>query len=89
MAKIQVNAMEILYFLLIGGIAGWLAALLIKGHGLGLIGNIIVGIIGAVLGGWLFRQLGIKIEGGLISSLVTATLGAIICLFLISFIKRA
>lgn len=80
--------MEILYFLLIGGIAGWLAGLLIKGRGLGLIGNIVVGVIGAVLGGWLFKQLGVRVEGGLISSLVTATLGAVICLFLISFIKR-
>lgn len=50
-------------FLLIGAIAGWLAGLLMKGGGFGLLGNIIVGVLGAIVGGWLFGVLGISVGG--------------------------
>ena len=59
-----------------------------KGGGFGLLGNIIVGIIGAVVGGFLFGALGIA-AGGLIGSIVTATVGAVVLLFLIGLIKKA
>ena len=51
--------MEILYFLVIGLIAGWLAGIIMKGRGFGILGNIIVGVIGSVLGGFLFRLIGL------------------------------
>jgi uncharacterized membrane protein YeaQ/YmgE (transglycosylase-associated protein family) len=79
--------MEFLWFILIGLIAGWLAGQIMKGGGYGVVGDIVVGIIGALLGGWLCGQLGI-FAGGLIGSLLVATLGAIIFIFLIRLIKR-
>jgi uncharacterized membrane protein YeaQ/YmgE (transglycosylase-associated protein family) len=79
--------MDLLLFLLIGLAAGWLAGQVIKGGGFGLVGDLIVGVIGALLGGWLFRQLGIA-TGGLLGALVTATVGAIVLLLLLRLIKR-
>jgi uncharacterized membrane protein YeaQ/YmgE (transglycosylase-associated protein family) len=79
----------LLWFLIIGAIAGWLAGLVMKGGGYGLIGDIIIGIIGAVLGGWLFGKLGIYPGGGLIGSLIVAFVGAIILILLVRLIKRA
>jgi uncharacterized membrane protein YeaQ/YmgE (transglycosylase-associated protein family) len=77
---------ELLIFLAIGAIAGWLAGTLMKGGGFGLLGNIIVGIIGAVLGGFVFGFLGIS-AGGLIGSIITATVGAALLLFIIKVLK--
>lgn len=79
----------LLWFLLIGAAAGWLAGLLMKGRGFGVIGNILVGVVGAVLGGWLFRTLGFWPGGGLVGSLFTAFVGAVVLLFVISLIRRA
>jgi uncharacterized membrane protein YeaQ/YmgE (transglycosylase-associated protein family) len=77
-----------LWFLIIGITAGWLAGQLMKGGGYGLIGDLVIGVIGAFLGGWLLGALGI-VAGGLIGSLVTATIGAVVLLFLIRLIKKA
>ena len=76
-------------WLVIGAVAGWLAGTLMKGGGFGLVGDIIVGIIGAFIGGWLAGTLGINIGGGLISSIITATAGAVILILLLRLIKRA
>ena len=75
------------YLLLIGAVAGWLAGQIMRGGGLGLLGNIVVGVIGALIGGWLFGVLGIAV-GGLIGSIIAATVGAIILLALLRLIKR-
>lgn len=80
--------MNFIWFLIIGAVAGWLAGLLMKGRGFGIIGNIIVGCIGALLGGFLFGLVGISGGGGLIGSLITALIGAIILLLIISLIKK-
>ncbi|MEA2413391.1 MAG: hypothetical protein QOI58_48 [Thermoanaerobaculia bacterium] len=80
---------SLIWFLIIGAIAGWLAGLVMKGRGFGLLGDIIVGIIGAFLGGWLFSKLGVSFGGGLAGSLIVAFLGAVILLFLVRLIKRA
>ncbi|TLU64232.1 GlsB/YeaQ/YmgE family stress response membrane protein [Thalassotalea litorea] len=77
---------SLILFLIIGGVAGWLAGLLMKGGGFGLIGNIIVGIIGAVIGGYVFGLLGIS-AGGILGSIITATVGAAILLFIVKLIK--
>lgn len=82
------NAEQLVVFLLIGGVAGWLAGLIMKGGGFGIPGNIIAGVIGAVLGGWLFGVLGISVGGQWVGSLVTATVGAVILLFAIGFIRK-
>ena len=78
----------LLIFLTIGAIAGWLAGNLMKGGGFGLLGNIIVGILGAVVGGYIFSLLGIAAGGGLGGSIVTATVGAALLLFIVKLIQR-
>ena len=80
---------SLIWFLLIGLIAGWLAGQVMKGGGFGVIGDMIVGVIGAFLGGWLFGVLGISAGGSLIGSLITAFVGAVILIFLLRLIKRA
>lgn len=81
------DIIDLLIFLAIGALVGWLAGLIVKGRGFGVIGNMIVGIIGAVVGGFVFDFLGIT-TGGLLGSIVMATIGAVILLYLISIIKR-
>jgi uncharacterized membrane protein YeaQ/YmgE (transglycosylase-associated protein family) len=79
---------ELLIILLVGGIAGWIAGLLVKGRGHGIIVNIVVGIIGAFIGGWVFAQLGIAITG-LLGSIVMATCGAVILLLILGALRKA
>ncbi len=81
--------MEIVWFLIIGLVAGWLAGVVVKGGGFGVIGDIIVGVIGALLGGYLFRFLGVSAGGGLIGSIVVATVGAIVLIVILRLVKRA
>ena len=81
--------MNLILFLIIGAIAGWIAGKLLRGGGFGLIGNLVVGIVGAVIGGHLFSYLGVSAGGGLIGSLVTAVIGALVLLFIIGLIKKA
>ena len=80
--------MGILASLIIGAIAGWLAGLIVRGAGFGLIGNIVVGIIGALVAGWLLPQLGIVLASGTLGSILDATVGAVIVLVILSLIKR-
>jgi uncharacterized membrane protein YeaQ/YmgE (transglycosylase-associated protein family) len=80
--------MSFVWFLLIGLAAGWLAGLIMKQGGAGLLQNLIIGVIGALLGGWLFEVLGIS-AGGLLGSLVTATIGAVVLIWLLRLIKKA
>lgn len=77
--------MDIVWFLLIGLAAGFLAGVLTKGSGFGIVGNLIVGVLGAILGGFLFRLVGLS-ANNIIGSLITATIGAIVLLFLLSFV---
>ena len=78
---------DLIYFLLIGLAAGWLAGKFMKGQSLGLVGNLVVGVVGAVLGGFLFGLLGL-LAIGLLGSLIPATVGAIVLLFILQKIKR-
>ncbi|HVZ27785.1 MAG TPA: GlsB/YeaQ/YmgE family stress response membrane protein [Rhizomicrobium sp.] len=79
----------IIAWIVIGAIAGWLAGSLVKGGGYGLIGDIVVGIVGAFIGGWLAGAAGIAIGSGLIASIVTALIGAIILIVLLRLVTRA
>jgi len=79
--------MNLVWFLLIGLCAGWLAAKLVKGGGYGLVGDLVVGVIGALLGGWLFGLLGIS-ASGMFGSLVTAVAGAVVLIFLLRVLRR-
>ncbi|MBA2780143.1 GlsB/YeaQ/YmgE family stress response membrane protein [Billgrantia kenyensis] len=80
--------MGLIAWLVIGGLAGWIAGNIMRGGGFGILPNIGVGIVGAVIGGFLFRLLGLQ-AGGLIGSLVTATVGAVVLLWVISKIRQA
>ena len=81
--------MSLLWFLIIGLAAGWLAGVLVKGGGYGLIGDLVVGVIGAFLGGFLFSRMGVAVGGGLAGSLVVATIGAVVLLVVVRALKRA
>jgi len=82
------DAQNLIVFLGLGAVAGWLAGLLMRGGGFGLLGNIVVGIVGALIGGFLFGLLGIS-AGGMIGSLVTAVVGAGVLLFVVGLFKKA
>jgi len=81
--------MSLLWFLVVGLVAGWLAGITVKGGGFGLVGDLIVGVIGAFLGGFLFSTFGVSMGGGLVGSLIVATVGAVVLLFIVRLIKRA
>ncbi len=81
--------MSLVWFLLIGLVAGWLAGMITKGRGFGIFGNMVVGILGALIGGYLFNFAGISGGGGLLGSLITALAGAIVLLILIGLIRKA
>ena len=80
--------MGIVWFILIGMVAGWLAGQIMKGRGFGIVGDIVVGVLGAILGGLLFNALQLP-WGGLFGSLVVATIGAILLIFIVGLIKRS
>ena len=82
------TAESLVIFLLIGAVAGWLAGVIVKGGGFGLVGDIVVGILGAFVAGLLLPRLGIGLSG-IVGSIVYAAIGAIILLLVIRLIKRA
>jgi uncharacterized membrane protein YeaQ/YmgE (transglycosylase-associated protein family) len=81
----------ILFAVLVGAIAGWLAGVIVKGAGFGLVGNIVVGIVGALVAGWLLPMIGagFSLGGPLVTSVLYATIGAVIVLVVLSLIRRA
>ena len=78
----------ILIILIVGAVAGWLAGQIVRGMGFGLIGNIVVGIVGAFIAGWLLPRIGIVIGGGIIASIINATIGAVVLLIIVGLIRR-
>lgn len=84
-----IDVIDLVVWLVIGAIAGWLAGQILKGGGFGLIGNIVLGIVGAVVAGWLFPYLGFAVGGPYIAALINALIGSIIVLAVVGFLKRA
>jgi uncharacterized membrane protein YeaQ/YmgE (transglycosylase-associated protein family) len=80
--------MGIIGTILIGIAAGWLAGQLMKGGGYGLVGDLVLGILGSVVGRWVFGLLGIFSGGGLVGELVVSTVGAVALVALVRFLKR-
>ncbi|MGC8638578.1 MAG: GlsB/YeaQ/YmgE family stress response membrane protein [Isosphaeraceae bacterium] len=78
---------QLVYFLLIGLAAGWIAGQVMKGRSFGLVNDLIIGVIGAILGGFLFSLLGLAATG-LIGSLITATVGAVVFLYILRVVKK-
>jgi uncharacterized membrane protein YeaQ/YmgE (transglycosylase-associated protein family) len=73
--------------LIIGGIAGWLAGIIMKGQGQGVLMNIVIGIVGGFIGGFLFGLVGMSGGGGVAGTLVVATIGAVILLWIVNKLK--
>lgn len=83
------TAEGILIWLLVGAIAGWLAGIIVKGYGFGLLGNIAVGVVGAMIGGWLFGSFGVVNSMGLLGVILGATAGAVLLLLALRIIRQA
>ena len=81
--------MEFFWMILIGMIAGWLAGQFMTGKGFGVMGDILVGVIGALIGGILFEKAGLFAGSSMIGSLIVATTGAIVFLYGVRVFKRA
>ncbi|HET6240416.1 MAG TPA: GlsB/YeaQ/YmgE family stress response membrane protein [Arthrobacter sp.] len=80
--------MDLLTWLIVGLVAGVLASLVMGGTGYGIIGDIIIGIVGAFIGGWLFRQLGVNSPmGGLAGVIFVAFVGAVVLIFILRLIR--
>ena len=78
----------ILIILIVGAVAGWLAGVIVRGGGMGLIADFAVGIVGAFIAGWLLPRIGIVIGGGIIASIINATIGAVVLLVIVGLIRR-
>lgn len=79
---------SLIVLLIVGAVAGWLAGQIMKGYGFGLVGNIVVGIVGAFIGNFLLGALGVGLGAGIVGSIVKATIGAVILLAALRFVKR-
>lgn len=78
---------SLLVTLFVGVVAGWLAGLLVRGFGFGLIGDLIVGVVGALFGAWLLPRLGVHLGVGLVAAIANATIGAVILLVVIGLFR--
>ena len=78
-----------LIWIVVGGVAGWLAGLIVRGAGFGLIGDIVIGIVGGLIAGWLLPKLGIALGTGFIRAIINAFIGAVILLLIVRLIRRA
>jgi len=82
------DVQALIIWLVVGAIAGWLAGMVVKGSGYGLIGDIVVGILGGLIAGWLLPQVGIVIGSGIIAAIIDAFIGAVILLIALRLVKR-
>lgn len=82
------TAETLLIWIVIGAVAGWLAGMIVKGGGFGLLGDIVVGIIGAFIGGWLLARLGVHIGTGIVRTIISATIGAVVLLAILRLVRR-
>ncbi len=78
---------SLLIILAVGLIAGWLAGKVMQGTGFGIVGDLVIGIVGAFIGSWLFPQLGIHLGSGIVAAIIKATIGAIVLLFIIRLVR--
>jgi uncharacterized membrane protein YeaQ/YmgE (transglycosylase-associated protein family) len=79
---------DLIVWLAVGAIAGWLAGLIVKGYGFGLIWNIVIGIVGGLVAGWLLPMIGIFNIGGIVGAVVYSVIGAVILLLIVGLFKR-
>ena len=77
----------LIWTLIIGAVSGWLADVIRRGFGFGLLGNIVIGILGAFVGQWLFRELDVSIGSGMLNQIITSVIGALVVLFVIGLLN--
>ena len=85
----HISGESLLVILIIGLVAGWLAGKIVEGSGFGLIGDMAVGIVGALIGSWLMPRLGIHIASGVLSAIIVATIGAVLLLVIVRLVTGA
>ena len=78
----------LLYWVIVGLIAGWLAGVVMKGGGYGVLADIVLGLLGGILGGWIFSSLGIGAGGGLVGGIVVAFIGAVVLVAITRVLRR-
>jgi uncharacterized membrane protein YeaQ/YmgE (transglycosylase-associated protein family) len=82
------SGQSLLVILLVGLVAGWLASLIVRGTGFGLVADIALGVVGALIGSWLLPHLGIHLGRGIVASIVSATIGAVLLLLILGLVSR-
>ena len=86
----NLDMQSLLILIVVGIVAGWLAGVIVRGYGLGLVGNLVVGVIGAFLATWLLPQLGVafSVVNPLVTSICYATIGAVVLLLVVGLVRR-
>ncbi len=79
---------DAVWFLVVGAVAGWLAGMLMRGGGFGLLGNIIVGIVGAFVAGFLIPVVGFSFGAGAIGAILNAACGAVVVMFVVGLVRK-
>lgn len=80
---------SLIVMLIVGAVAGWLAGQIVSGGGFGFLGNVVIGIVGALVAGFVLPRLGFTVGGGILAAIIHVTIGAVIVLVLIRLLKRA
>jgi len=83
----NMSSESLLVILFVGLVAGWLAGQIVRGTGFGIVGDLIIGILGAFVGSWLLPRIGIHLGNGIISAIINATIGAILLLFVVRLVR--
>jgi uncharacterized membrane protein YeaQ/YmgE (transglycosylase-associated protein family) len=83
----KMSVESLLVILFVGLIAGWLAGQIVRGTGFGVVGDIVVGVLGAFIGSWLLPKLGVHLGAGLVAAICNATIGAIMLLIVVSLVR--
>jgi uncharacterized membrane protein YeaQ/YmgE (transglycosylase-associated protein family) len=83
-----ISGESLIVILLIGAIAGWLAGIIVQGTGFGLIGDIVIGIVGAFIASYLFPRLGLHLGTGIAAEIIASTIGAVLLLVIVRLVRR-
>ena len=79
---------DLIGWLIVGAVAGWLAGMIVKGYGFGLVWNIVIGIVGGLIAGWLLPRIGIFQLGGIVGAIIYSVIGAVILLLIVGLLRR-
>src|SRR6195952_3051552 len=83
----NMSSESLLVILFVGLVAGWLAGQIVQGTGFGIVGDLLIGIVGALIGSWLLPRIGIHLGSGIIAAIINATIGALILLLIIRLVR--